>query len=141
MIPCSSKNQRTSRKSLTSFKNWTGGWSPPARLIFVLLPLYSFYLAYALEQIKTLFSRLLIAATMLYGFTYNLLSLTPPLNSFNAPTGHNRTIIHLQLFTYRLTDLFPSMFLAHQTSLFVLWFIIVAGLSCLLLLSKILKRQ
>jgi hypothetical protein len=125
----------------TSFKNWTGGWSPPARLIFVLLPLYSFYLAYALEQIKTLFSRLLLAAAMLYGLAYNLLSLAPSLNSFNAPTGHNRTIIHLQLFTYRLTDLFPSMFLVHQTSLFVLWFIILAGLSCSLLLSKLLKRQ
>ncbi|HEX6554183.1 MAG TPA: hypothetical protein VF026_15565, partial [Ktedonobacteraceae bacterium] len=38
----------------TSINNWTGGWSPPARLIFVLLPLYSFYLAYALEQINSL---------------------------------------------------------------------------------------
>ena len=125
----------------TSFNNWTGGWSPPARLIFVLLPLYSFYLAYALEQINTLFSRLVIAATMLYGLTYNLLSLSPPLNSFNAPTGYNRTIIHLQLFNYRLTDLFPSMFLAHQTNLFALWFIIFTSLSCSLLLSKRLKRR
>src|SRR6266566_5595807 len=123
-----------------SINNWTGGWSPPARLIFVLLPLYSFYLAYALEQINTLFSRLVIAATMLYGLTYNLLSLSPPLNSFNAPTGYNRTIIHLQLFNYRLTDLFPSMFLAHQTNLFALWFIIFTSLSCSLLLSKRLKR-
>jgi hypothetical protein len=125
----------------TSFNNWTGGWSPPGRLIFVLLPLYSFYLAYALEQINTLFSRLVIAATMLYGLTYNLLSLSPPLNSFNAPTGYNRTIIHLQLFNYRLTDLFPSMFLAHQTNLFALWFIIFASLSCSLILSKRLKRR
>jgi hypothetical protein len=124
----------------SSFKNWTGGWSPPARLIFVLLPLLSFYPAYALEQISTLFSQLVLAAAILYGLSYNLLSLTPPLNSFNSPTGYNRTIMHLQLFNYRLTDLFPSIFLANQTGLFALWIIIFSGLSCTLLLSKRLKR-
>jgi hypothetical protein len=123
----------------TSFNNWTGGWSPPARLIFVLLPLYSFYLAYALQQIGTLVSRLVLATTILYGLTYNMLSLRPTLNSFNAPTGYNRTIIQLQLFNHRLTDIFPSMFLANQTNLFALWTLIFVALSCLILLSKALK--
>src|SRR5947209_10578224 len=108
----------------TSINNWTGGWSPPARLIFVLLPLYAYYLAYALEQINSLFACLVVVASILYGLTYNILSLTPALNSFNFPTGYNRTIIHLQLFNFHLTDIFPSMFLANQTSLFLLWIII-----------------
>ena len=124
----------------TSINNWTGGWSPPARLIFVLLPLYSFYLAYALQQINSLFACLVVAATTLYGLTYNILSLSPALNSFNSPTGYNRTIIHLQLFNFRLTDILPSMFLANQASLFVLWVVIFAGLSGSLILSKRLKR-
>lgn len=98
------------------------------------------YLAYAVEQINSLFACLVLAATILYGFSYNILSLTPTLNGFNFPTGYNRTIIHLQLFNVRLTHIFPSMFLANQTSRFVLWIIIFAGLSCTLLLSKRVKR-
>src|SRR5256884_8636399 len=53
----------------TSINNWTGGWSPPARLFFVLLPLYLFYLAYLLEQINSLFACLVVVASILYGLT------------------------------------------------------------------------
>jgi hypothetical protein len=125
----------------TSFKNWTGGWCPPARLIFVLLPLYAFYLAYALQQLDNVLAYAIAGITILYGLLYNLLSLFPSLNSFNGPTGQNRTIMYIQLFNYRLTDLFPSLFVANQTGLFLLWIIICVGLTCVLLFSRGLKSE
>ncbi len=125
----------------TSFRNWTGGWSPPARFLLVLLPLYSFYLAYALEQINNKLSSLISGLPVLYGFIYNLLTLWPALNSFNGPNGRNRTLIHLQLFQYPLTNFLPSSFLPNQTGLFVLWIGIFVGLAAMLLYSRSLRNK
>jgi hypothetical protein len=120
----------------TSFRNWTGGWSPPARFMLVLLPLYAFYLAYALEQINNKLSSFLLGLSVLYGFIYNLLSLWPSLNSFNGPNGRNRTLAHLQVFQYPLTNFLPSSFLPNQTSLFVMWVGVCVGLAVILLYSR-----
>src|SRR5579859_6578465 len=38
--------------AFTTFRHWGGGWSPPARFILVLLPIYAYYLGYTLEKIQ-----------------------------------------------------------------------------------------
>jgi len=127
----------------TSFTSWSGGWGPPARFMLVLLPLYAFYLAYALQQINNILSNLLFALSMVYGFAYNLLSLKAPRNGFNTGLGRSNTLVYLQtllhMHTHHLTDYLPSLFLAHQTRLFVAWIGLFVGLSLLLLFSKNLR--
>src|SRR2546421_12195101 len=58
-----------------------------------------------------------------------------------GPTGQNRTIMNIHLFNYRLTDLFPSLFVANQTGLFLLWSFICVGLTCVLLFSRGVKSE
>ena len=120
----------------SSFRNWMGGYSPPARFMLALLPLYAFYLAYALEQIDNRFSNWLLGLTVLYGVLYNLLSLRPTLNGFNVPDGHNKTLAPLHLFQYSLTNFLPSSFLPDQTILFVTWICLFVALAGMLLYSR-----
>lgn len=105
----------------TTLRHWSGGWSPPARFMLVLLPIYCFYMAYALEYVQSKLARILFWATFIYGFLYNVASILPPRNGFNGETGQNNTLAYLQLFGYHLTDFLPSMFLPHQIWLFLLW--------------------
>ena len=118
----------------TSFKDWAGGWCPPARFILVLLPLSSFYLAYTLEQINSILSGLILGITMLYGCIYNILSVMPFLSSFNGGEGRNRALLRIQVFNHRLTDFLPSLFLPHQTRLFVTWIGLCIGLSLIMII-------
>src|SRR5438105_5264143 len=117
----------------TSFKDWAGGWCPPARFILVLLPLSSFYLAYTLEQINSILSGLILGITMLYGCIYNILSVMPFLSSFNGGEGRNRALLRIQVFNHRLTDFLPSLFLPNQTRLFGAWIGLCISLSLMLI--------
>src|SRR5438105_6746272 len=60
--------------AFTTFRNWSGGWCPPGRLILVLLPMYALYIAYALEQMENMLANVMFALLALYGFAYGLLS-------------------------------------------------------------------
>src|SRR6266487_3855857 len=120
----------------TTFRNWYGGWCPPARFILVLLPLYSFYIAYALEQMNNVIANLVFGLVTLYGFAYNLLSLKPVLVGFNSGTGRNHVLaqIHTLLFNRHLTDYLPSIFFPHHWGLFAMWLSVYVGITLLLLL-------
>ena len=118
----------------TSFKDWAGGWCPPARFILVLLPLSSFYLAYSVEQINSILSSVILGITMLYGCIYNILSLMPFLSSFNGGEGRNRALLRIQVFNHRLTDFLPSLFLPNQTRLFGAWIGLCISLSLILII-------
>jgi hypothetical protein len=126
----------------TTFRSWSGGWSPPARFLVVLLPLWAFYLAYAYKQIKSILSKLAFGGTVAYGFIYNLLSIKDSYNGVNAGQG-NRTLVYLQtllhMHRHHLTDNLPSMFLPHQTRLFVAWIGLFVGFSTLLIYSNSLQ--
>ncbi|GAC1385261.1 MAG: hypothetical protein NVSMB33_14200 [Ktedonobacteraceae bacterium] len=127
----------------TTFKHWSGGWCPPARFILVLLPLYSFYVAYALEQMSNVVANLVFGLLTLYGLIYSWLSLEPTLLAFNNETGKNRALAHILLFNQHITDYLPSVFVPHQTNLFAIWGSICIGLTLLLLLysRKNLRRS
>ncbi len=110
-----------------SLRHWSGGWCPPGRFMLVLLPIYCFYLAYALEQSDNKTTRILFWLTLVYGFIYNVLSILPPHNGFNGETGHNYTIVYPQLFGHHLTDFLPSLFLPNQSWLFAVWIALFVG--------------
>jgi hypothetical protein len=117
----------------TTFRIWSGGWSPTARFLIVLLPLGSFYMAYALEQLRSILSSIVFAIAMVFGCMYNLLALVPMLNSFNDGRGRNRALMQLWLFHHRVTDFLPSMFLPGQNRLFALWISAYVVLAVLML--------
>ncbi len=120
----------------TTFRDWHGGWCPPARYILVLLPLYSLYVAYALEQIENILANGMFTLLTLYGFIYGLLSLAPVLHGFNSGVGRNRTLVGIQVFNHRITNYLPSVFLPHQERLFAIWIGIFIIVTLLLICSK-----
>ena len=96
--------------AFTTFRHWGGGWSPPARFILVLLPIYAFYLAYAIERIQHChITKLFVRMTFCWGLLYNLLSLLPPYNGFSNEVGQNQTLWFLQINGYHLTNIWPSV--------------------------------
>ncbi len=119
-----------------SFKSWYGGWSPTARFLIVLLPVGSFYVAYALERVSTILAGLVFAATIVYGCLYNLLTLLPVDLAFNGGSGRNRALMQLWLFQHRITDFLPSLFLPAQWRLFALWIGAYVVLASLMLIAK-----
>ncbi len=121
--------------AFSTLRHWSGGWCPPARFLMTLLPLYSFYIAYALEKIDNKISRGLLIFSFVYGFVYNVLSILPVQNGFNGETGRNHTLIYLQLFGHHLTDLFPSFFLPNQTGMITTWVFLFAALAFFVLYS------
>jgi hypothetical protein len=120
-----------------TFKDWTGGWCPPARFILVLLPLYSFYLAYALQQLRTFLTTGLFWLCIIYGAFYNVLAIE---HSFNRKSGQNLTLVNVQLFHHPITDYLPSFFLPHQENLLLLWIGVYGGISLSLLVVVLFKH-
>lgn len=122
----------------TTFRAWSGALAPPARFLLVLLPLWAFYLAYALEQINNILSKLVFGVAVAYGFIYNLLSIKDSHNGINSGAG-NRILIYLQtllhMHRHLLTAYFPSMSYPHP-KLFVAWVALFVGLSVLLIYSN-----
>jgi len=106
---------------VNSFSIWSGGWSPPARFIVALLPLYSFYIAYALVHMKSVFVSLVFALTTGYGLFYNLRTLFAFGFGFNGETGQNRTLSSFYLFNQPVTTYLPSLYLPHQEVLLTAW--------------------
>ena len=122
--------------AFTTFRNWSGGWCPPARLILVLLPMYALYIGYALEQMENILANFVFTLLTLYGLAYGLLSLSPVLQGFHSGSGRNRTLMYIQIFNQSITRYLPSVYLPHQTRLFVIWIGIFAVLALLLIFSK-----
>lgn len=121
-----------------TFKDWTGGWCPPARFILVLLPLYSFYLAYALQRLRNFLVTGLFWLCIAYGVFYNVLAIQ---HGFNRKSGQNLTLVNVQLFHHSITDYLPSFFLPHQENLLLLWIGIYGGISVLLLGVMLFKHE
>jgi hypothetical protein len=98
-----------------SFRIWFGGANPPGRYLLVLLPLYCYYLAYALERLQNSLARAWFYVSIGYGLLYNLASISPPHNGFNAENGFNETL-HLLAFVHLpVTDYLPSLFACKQS--------------------------
>lgn len=123
--------------TVATLPDWTGGWCPPARFILALLPLYAFYLAYALDTLNTLLSTLLFLLAGSYGLAYNILSLQ---HSFNRKTGQNMALasIPVEQLKQNLTYYLPSLFAHQQKVLFERWIGVYLAVTLLLLFVKFL---
>ncbi len=133
-----------------SFRNWFGGANPPGRYLLVLLPLYCYYIAYALERLQNGVARVWFSLSFGYGLLYNLASLSPPHNGFNAEYGANVTL-HLLAFVHLpVTDYLPSLFLckhypfpgceAHEALLFASWITVFLIVSLFIVMLSIRKK-
>jgi hypothetical protein len=117
---------------------WFGGWAPPARYVLVLLPLGSWYIAYALEYLDSIGSRIVLMVSVLWGLGYNILSLQ---RGFSGGHAYNMVLAHIPGYSQWLTYMLPSSFRPHQAGVFAAWFggyiVIGAGL----ILSKRLSTK
>lgn len=127
--------------AFTSFRHWGGGWSPPARFILVLLPLCSFYIAYALEHTHTLFTRLLFPAALCWGFIFNILVMLPPQYGFEQESGPDSIIAPIHIFDVYLTNYVPTVYKSDQFWLFVVWIALYIAITLLLFFSTRMKAQ
>jgi hypothetical protein len=93
---------------VSTYFAWHGGWTPPARYISVLLPIWSFYLACVLQQVNGCFVKLFVRIAFWWGIVYNLLSLLPPTSGFNG-VGPNNVLAFLHTGSFYLTNLWPSV--------------------------------
>lgn len=95
----------------TSFRHWSGGWNPPVRFLLVLLPLCSFYVAYAVERVRGKLVAVWLYCSLAYGFFYSLCATLKPDNGgFNGERGRNRILDLISLAKLRVTSYLPSMF-------------------------------
>jgi len=95
--------------AISTYIAWHGAWSPPARYVSVLLPIWSFYLACVLQQVNGRFVKQFFRITFWWAVVYNLLSLLPPTNGFNDPMGPNKVLAFLHTGNSYLTDLWPAV--------------------------------
>lgn len=93
----------------TSFRHWSGGWSPPARFMLVLLPLYAFYFAYTLQHLRAWLASAIIVLALIGGSTYNVLTLLTPYHGFNDEGRANRALTPLILGGRPLSSYLPSL--------------------------------
>jgi hypothetical protein len=125
----------------TTFRHWDGGWSPPARFIMVLLPVLSFYIACALDRLKNRFVIPIIVISFCWGFTYNIISLLPTNNGFNAADKPNLTLSFLLINGHHLTSILPNVSFHHPIR-YALWAILYLIISILIiLLAKEAKQK
>lgn len=66
---------------VASYATWFGGFSPPARYIFLILPLLGYYIAYTFQKVQKSSVHFLMILGCLVGFTYSILA------SFLGPYG------------------------------------------------------
>jgi hypothetical protein len=125
-------------------QGWSGGKNPSARFILVLMPLFAFYIAYALQRIDTWISRILFSLTTLYGFWYAIKTLMPPFYGFNRQRGADNTIRYVTLFGHHLTALYPSFFhhpvIARILAWIVLYVVVSLGLAYIALAKDTTSR-
>jgi hypothetical protein len=93
--------------TICTFTGWHGGWSPPARYVSILLPVWSFYLACVWQQVKGRFMVPFVHILFWWGVVYNLWSLPPLRNGFMDPSKHNYLLTPLHIGNFYLTNSWP----------------------------------
>lgn len=107
-----------------TFGNWHGAFSPAARLITVVLPPLSFYIAAALQRAHNPLVTTIAGAGTLVGLALTVFgNLAPRDWGFNEEMGFSQTLRYVGgLFKVDPTPYLPSSFVHHgQRMLFVNW--------------------
>lgn len=121
-----------------SFSVWSGGWNPPTRYLLVLTPTLAFYVAYALQRANNLLLNICFGLFTLFSFAVGLAYIRAYQFGFNGGHGKSLAMAHLeQIIHIHFTRYIPSLYLPHQTKIFLLWAI---GAACLTLATLLFTR-
>jgi hypothetical protein len=108
---------------ICTYSYWWGGYCPAARYIAAILPLFSYYLAFALQRINS--TLVLCGMTVLGLGTYAMALASDifPNDRFSAPGNHNYALDRLsRLFHVNVARHIPSGWEAGNHPLFLTWF-------------------
>jgi hypothetical protein len=122
-----------------SFSVWSGGWNPPTRYLLVLTPTLAFYIAYALQRANNLLLNICFGLFTLFSFAIGAAYIGAIKFGFNGGHGQSLAMAHLEKIIHiHFTRYIPSLYLPHQTKLFLLWAI---GAACLTLLTLLFANM
>ncbi len=124
--------------TFTTFRLWSGGWTPPTRFLVVLVPTLAFYMAWAMQQASNRVLNVLFALCTLFAFACGVAYIGAQKLGFNSGKGTSLAMLHLQdLIHIPITDYVPSVYRPHQLHLFALW---LAGMLCITAITYLLGR-
>lgn len=115
--------------TFTTFRLWSGGWTPPVRFLVVLTPTLSFYMAWALQQAHSKLLNGLFTLCILFAFICGMAYIGAEKFGFNGGSGTNLAMLHVQnILHIPITNYIPSLYRPHQLRLFALW---LAAIICI----------
>src|SRR5581483_6903763 len=82
--------------TFTTFRLWSGGWTPPVRFLVVLVPTLSFYMAWALQQAGSKLLNGFFALCTLFAFACGLAYIGAQKLGFNSGKGASLAMLHVQ---------------------------------------------
>jgi hypothetical protein len=113
-----------------TFKNWHGGYSPPARMVVVLLPLLAFYVAAALQRAHNWLVTAVAGICVMLALGLQTMAMLAPRAGFGGENGHSLVLEYIGgLIRHNLTHFEPSSFRPGQSRLFAYWFAVVFGVA------------
>ncbi len=125
--------------TFTTFRLWSGGWTPPVRFLVVLTPTLSFYMARALQQAHSKLLNGLFALCTIFAFICGMGYIGAQKFGFNGGSGTNLAMLHVQnILHIPITSYVPSLYRAHQLRLFALW---LAAIVCITGITYLLGRN
>ena len=102
---------------LSTFSQWYGAFSPPARMLVPIVPLLAIPLALAVRRWRSVWFRLATALLLLVGWWIAHLLLVVPRLRFNLPDGESELLKYLSaLWHVDLVGLLPSFILPSARS-------------------------
>lgn len=106
-----------------SFPAWAGAWSPPARFLAVVLPLFAGHVAIAVERARGRAVFVLLAVLTAVGAVQAVVAVGTRTGGFSAQGGASPVLAKIGTVTgVDLTRYVPSSPLVDQHGLFLAWF-------------------
>ena len=113
-----------------SFPFWAGAWSPPSRMMAVVLPLLAGYLVVAMQRAHGVVVSVVAGTAVTYSAVLTTLAVLTPDGGFSAQRGRSPALASLGALTdLDLTDYVPSAALEGQQTLFAAWTVGAVGLA------------
>lgn len=107
-----------------SFPAWAGAWSPPARFLAVVLPLFAGHVAIAIERARGRVVFGLLGVLTAVGAAQSVVAVGTGSGGFSAQTGRSPVLTRIATATgLDPTPYVPSSPLADQRGLFLAWFV------------------
>jgi hypothetical protein len=112
--------------TVSTFKTWWAGWSPPGRLLVVLTPLFAYYVAVVLQRLHSWLAVTVAALAALAGFLVSVTGDYYTVARFATSAGVGKDPV-LEGLTERLhlgnlTHLLPSVRETPDSGFYLLWY-------------------